>query len=158
MSDDTTRTRLPLPPEYADLPKAEFMAPGLERDRLVGLILDGTKTATVALLRDYTECGDPLPRVGDRSVLVDSNEQGVAILVVTGVTVARLGDVTDQHASAEGEGDTTATQWRRTHEAYWNSSEYRSCFADPAFAIDDDTLVVLEYFKVENMSCRSCCS
>lgn len=144
-------TYLPLPSEYADLPKAEFMAPGPERDRLVELILDGTKTATAALLIDYTECDDPLPRIGDRSVLVDSDEQGVAVLTTTDVSVVRLADVTDQHALAEGEGDTTAAQWRRTHEAYWNSAEYRSYFTNPAFPVNDDTLVVLEHFKVAEL-------
>ncbi|MBW3090195.1 ASCH domain-containing protein [Bifidobacterium sp. 82T25] len=139
---------LPLPPEYADLPKAEFMTPGPTRDRLVGLILDGVKTATASLLIDYEECGDPLPRVGDRTVLVDSNGQGVAVLTTTDAAVVRLGDVTDRHALAEGEGDTTAAQWRRTHEAYWNSEEYRAWFTDPTFPINDDTLVVLERFTV----------
>ncbi|WP_240539277.1 ASCH domain-containing protein [Bifidobacterium sp. SO1] len=148
MSDDPTMSPLPLPSEYVDLPKAEFMTPGPERDRLVRLILDGMKTATASLLIDYTECGEPLPRIGDRSVLVDSNGQGVAVLVTTDVTVTRLADVTDQHALAEGEDDMTAAQWRRTHEEFWNSAEYRSYFADPTFPIDDDTLVVLEYFKV----------
>lgn len=36
--------------ETSDLPKAEFMFPGPERDRLVKLILDGVKTATAALM------------------------------------------------------------------------------------------------------------
>ncbi|MBT1170147.1 ASCH domain-containing protein [Bifidobacterium sp. SO4] len=139
---------LPLFPEYADLPKAEFMAPGPARDRLVGLILDGVKTATASLLIDYEECGDPLPRIGGRSVLVDSDGQAVAVLATTDVAVIRLADVTDRHALAEGEGDTTAAQWRRTHEAYWNSEEYRAWFADPTFPINDDTLVVLERFTV----------
>ncbi|PWG66898.1 ASCH domain-containing protein [Bifidobacterium callitrichidarum] len=151
MNDDVTKPSLPLPSEYANLPKAEFMAPGPERDQLVRLILNGTKTATAALLIDYMECNDPLPRIGDRSVLVDSDEHGVAVLTATDVSVVRLADVTDQHALAEGEGDTTAAQWRRTHEAYWNSAEYRSCFADPAFPVGDDTLVVLERFKVAEL-------
>ena len=33
--------------ETSDLPKAEFMFPGPERDRLVKLILDGVRTAAV---------------------------------------------------------------------------------------------------------------
>ncbi|RSX53719.1 RNA-binding protein [Bifidobacterium goeldii] len=148
MNDDTTMPSLSLPPKYENLPKAEFMTPGPERDRLVKLILDGVKTATAALLIDYTKCGDPLPRIGDRSVLVDSDGQDVAVLATTDVAVTRLADVTDQHALAEGEGDTTAAQWRRTHEEFWNSAEYRSYFADPTFPIDGDTLVVLERFKV----------
>ena len=119
-----------------------------ERDRLVRLILEGTKTATAALLIDYIECGDPLPEIGDRSVLVDSDGRGVAVLTTIDVSVVRLADVTDQHAIDEGEGDTTAEQWRSTHETFWNSDEYRAEFSDPTFPLDDDTLVVLERFTV----------
>lgn len=43
-------TRISTAPEPGNLPKAEFMFPGPERDRLVGLILAGTKTATAALM------------------------------------------------------------------------------------------------------------
>ena len=134
--------------ELANLPKSEFMMPGPERDRLVRLILEGTKTATAALLIDYIECGDPLPEIGNRSVLVDSDGHGVAVLTTTDVAVVRLADVTDQHAIDEGEGDTTAAQWRSTHETFWNSDEYRADFSDPTFPLDDDTLVVLERFAV----------
>ena len=135
-------------PDPEDLPSAEFMMPGPERDRLVALILDGVKTATSALLNDYTESGEPLPHVGDRSVLVDSDGRGVAVLATTDVAVTRLGDVADRQALDEGEGDMTAAQWRHTHETFWNSDEYRAGFADPDFALDDDTLVVLEHFTI----------
>ncbi|MBW3080015.1 ASCH domain-containing protein [Bifidobacterium sp. 79T10] len=131
-----------------DLPKAEFMMPGPERDRLVGLILDGTKTATATLLIDYVECNEALPKIGNRSVLVDSEDHGVAVLTTTDVSVVRLADVTDRQAIDEGEGDATAAQWRRTHEAFWNSDEYRAGFSDPTFPLDDDILVVLEHFAV----------
>lgn len=130
------------------LPKAEFGFPGPLRDRLVGLILDGTKTATAGLLQEYLEDADPLPRIGARSVLVDSNERDVAILTTTEVEVTRLGDVTDHQAIDEGEGDVTASQWRRTHEDFWNSPEYRQACQNPDFEITDDTLVVLEHFAV----------
>ncbi len=132
----------------AQLPKAEFGFPGLLRDRLVGLILDGTKTATAALLQEYLDDGDPLPEIGARSVLVDSNGRDVAILTTTEVKITRLGDVTDRQAIDEGKGDVTASNWRRTHEDFWNSPEYRRECQDPGFAITDDTLVVLEHFAV----------
>lgn len=45
--------------ETSDLPKAEFMFPGPERDRLVKLILDGVKTATAALMIEYEEEVEP---------------------------------------------------------------------------------------------------
>ena len=66
--------------ETSDLPKAEFMFPGPERDRLVKLILDGVKTATAALMIEYEEEVEPLPCVGAHSVLVDSDERPVAVL------------------------------------------------------------------------------
>ncbi|MFC5222040.1 ASCH domain-containing protein [Bifidobacterium leontopitheci] len=48
--------------------------------RLVGLIRDGVKTATAALLIDYAECGETLSNVDDKSILVDSDDRGAAAL------------------------------------------------------------------------------
>ena len=141
-------TRISTAPEPGNLPKAEFMFPGPERDRLVGLILAGTKTATAALMIEYEEDDEPLPQVGERSALVDSSERPVAILVTTAVDVIPLGKITDRHAIDEGEGDTTAAAWRHTHESFWNAPEYRNEFADPDFSLNDDSLVVFEHFKV----------
>lgn len=141
-------TRISTAPEPGNLPKAEFMFPGPERDRLVGLILAGTKTATAALMIEYEEDDEPLPQVGERSALVDSSERPVAILVTTAVDVIPLGKITDRHAIDEGEGDTTAAAWRHTHESFWNAPEYRNEFADPDFPLNDDSLVVFEHFKV----------
>lgn len=132
----------------ARLPKAEFGFPGPERDRLVALILSGAKTATVALLMDYAEDDEPLPHVGGRSTLVDSVDRSVAVLETTEVETVPLGSVTDRQAVDEGEGDVTVAQWRRTHESFWNSEEYRGWFADPDFVVDDGTMVVLEHFTV----------
>ena len=123
--------------ETSDLPKAEFMFPGPERDRLVKLILDGVKTATAALMIEYEE------------VLVDSDERPVAVLVTTAVDVIPLGKVTDRYAIDEGEGDVTAAQWRSAHESFWNSAEYRDEFANPNFPLNDNSLIVFEHFEVE---------
>lgn len=135
--------------EISDLPKAEFMFPGPERDRLVKLILDGVKTATAALMIEYEEESEPLPCVGAHSVLVDSDERPVAVLVTTAVDVIPLGKVTDRYAIDEGEGDVTAAQWRSAHESFWNSAEYRDEFANPIFPLNDNSLIVFEHFEVE---------
>lgn len=124
------------------------MFPGPERDRLVSLILSGAKTATASLLADYTETGEPLPRIGDRSVLVDSDNRPVAVLATTDVDVLGIGDVTDRQAADEGEGFSNAVEWRRAHETFWDSGDYRRQFADPDFALDDETRVVFEHFGV----------
>ena len=63
--------------------------------------------------------------------------------------VVRLADVDDRHAIDEGEGYRNATEFRVAHERFWNSyiDDLRRTIA-PDFAIDDDTLVVLQRFKV----------
>lgn len=127
------------------LPHAEFMTPGPDRDRLNRLILDGRKTATTVLLAEYEACGEPLPQPGDRSVLVDSQEWPIAVLVTTDVQIEALNNVSFQHVLDEGEGQSSVAQWREEHEAFWNSISSDL----GGIRIDDDTKVVLEHFTVE---------
>lgn len=135
--------------ELETLPRAEFGFPGPLRDRLVAAILDGAKTATTSLLADYEHHGEPLPTVGARSSLVDSHDRRVAVLEVVDVACVRLADVDSAHASAEGEGHATVAHWRADHEDFWHSDAMRESLEDDAFAVDDDTIVVLERFRLE---------
>ncbi len=130
------------------LPRAEFAFPGPLRDRLVAAILDGTKTSTSALAAGYEIDNEPLPHEGQRSVVVDSSGQPVAVIEVTGVVVVPLGDVDLHHALDEGEGFTTVHEWRTGHEAFWHSDEVRAELGDPGFTVADDTPVVLERFRL----------
>jgi uncharacterized protein YhfF len=61
------------------LPKAEFAFPGPFRDRLVAAILDGSKSSTTGLVEEHEHRREPLPTVGYRSVVVDSDERPVAV-------------------------------------------------------------------------------
>ena len=87
---------------------------------------------------------------GTREVLLDSDEQPVAVIETVESRVTRLADVDDRHAIDEGEGYADAHEFRVAHERFWNSYivELRSRLGDPTFTIDDDTLVVLQRFKV----------
>lgn len=134
--------------DFADLPRGEYMFPGPGRDRLVAAILAGDKTATASLLDDHEREGDPVPRVGDREVVVDSAGQPVCVTETTGVRVLRLADVDDDHARAEGEGYHDAAAWRAGHERFWNSPDCVAERGAPALVIDDDTLVVCSRFHV----------
>lgn len=130
------------------LPKAAFAFPGPLRDRLVAAILDGTKTATTTLLADYELDGEPLPRIGRRSAVVDSADRPVAIIEVTDVRVVPLGAVDISHARDEGEGHNTVEEWRAGHEEFWHSADMRDALGDPGFTVHDTTPVVLERFHV----------
>ena len=127
-----------------------FGDPGPVRDELTALALAGTKTTTASLLVDFEMEGEALPIVGQRDVLIDSDDRPVAIVENVSCRVVRLGDVDDQHAIDEGEGYANAAEFRVTHEAYWNSylDAYREHLRDPDWVLTDDTMVVLERFRI----------
>lgn len=131
-----------------DLPLAEFGFPGPLRDKLVPAILSGAKTSTTALAVGYEIDGEPLPEVGERSAVVDSDGRRVAVIELTEVRVLRLADVDLRHAIDEGEGDETVAQWRAGHEEFWHSEEVRGEMGDPEFRVNDDTLVVAQRFRL----------
>ncbi|MEV6969396.1 ASCH domain-containing protein [Hamadaea sp. NPDC051192] len=131
-----------------DLPIFQFAFPGPLRDLLVAAVLDGTKTSTSALLQDYEIDGDPLPVAGTRHAVVDSDERPVAVIELVEVRVARVGDVDLDFARDEGEGYTSVAEWRAGHEDYWHGADYRGWLGDPEFTVNDDTMAVLERFRV----------
>jgi uncharacterized protein YhfF len=79
---------------------------------------------------------------------VDSDGRRVVIIETTDVEQVRLSDVPWEHAHDEGEGYSSVSEWRIAHERFWESEELRAFLRDPDFVVDDDTLLVLERFKV----------
>jgi uncharacterized protein YhfF len=126
----------------------EFAFPGPLRDRLVAAILDGAKTTTTGLLDDYERDGEPLPRPGDREVVIDSAGEPVALIEIVAARVIRVADIDLRHALGEGEGYTSVADWRAGHEAFWHSADMREYVGDPAFTVNDDTLAVAIEFRV----------
>jgi uncharacterized protein YhfF len=131
-----------------DAPPAYFAFPGPLRDKLVSAILTGAKTSTSGLVADLEHHKEPLPEVGERSVVMDSQDRPVAVIETTEVRVIRLGDVDLQHAIDEGEGFESVAAWRVDHEAFWHSAEARADLDDPDFTVDDDTLMVAKRFRL----------
>jgi len=119
-----------------DLPVAEFAFPGPLRDQLVAAIVAGEKTTTT------------LPSPGLREVVVDSAGSPVAVIETTAARVMRLADVDLNHALGEGEGYTSVAAWRAAHERFWRSAEMRQALDDPMFTVGDDTLVVVQEFRL----------
>ena len=125
---------------------AEFAFPGPLRDQLVAAILDGSKTATTSLLIEYGD--EELPQPGTRQVVVDSAARPVCVIETTDVQIARIADVDDQFARDEGEGFAGYADWRVGHERFWHSTAMRDELGDPDFTVNDDSLVVLERFRL----------
>jgi uncharacterized protein YhfF len=141
---------MPLRADLAALPAWGFAFPGPLRDELTALALAGTKTTTAGLLAEMEAEDEALPVPGSREVLLDSEDEAVAVIETIDCRVARLADVDDRHAIDEGEGYADAHEFRVAHERFWNGylDELRATLGDPTFVLDDDTLVVLQRFRV----------
>lgn len=66
------------------------------------------------------------------------------IIETTDVEQVRLSDVPWEHARDEGEGHSLLSEWRISHEQFWEGDDLRAVLMDPIFVVDDNTLVVLE--------------
>lgn len=125
----------------------EFAFPGPLREQILSAIHAGMKTATSSLLLQYEVFGEPLPAVGERGVAVDSEGAPRFRLETTDVAVVPLAEVTFDHALAEGEGYRSVEDWRSGHEAFWASAQMRAQLGEE-FELGDETLIVLERFKI----------
>lgn len=99
-------------------------------------------------MADYEHEGEQLPDVGSQAVIVDSDDRPVAVIEVTDVRVVPLAQVDLAHALDEGEGHRSVAEWRAGHERFWHSAEMRAAMDDPEFTVDDETITVLERFRL----------
>ncbi|WP_380172192.1 ASCH domain-containing protein [Kineococcus sp. DHX-1] len=114
--------------------------PGPVRAELNALVLAGRKRATAGLLdADYRAEDEHLEVVGERLVLIDDDDQRLALVEVTDVRVVRFDEVTDDFARAEGEGFADREDWARAHRGFWQRS---------GNTVDGDTEVVCLRFAV----------
>ena len=136
--------------DLESLPRWGFASPGALRDELTALALAGTKTTTAGLFADIEVEGEAVTEPGDLEILLESDERPVAVIETIQNRVVRLADVDDRHAIDEGEGYRNAAEFRVAHERFWNRDldGLRERLGDPTFAIDDDTYVVLQRFRV----------
>ena len=120
------------------------------REQLVAAVLRGDKTATAGLLVDFERDGEALPEPGQRFLLVDDDDVGVAVVETTEVRVLRVGDCDEQFARDEGEGFRSVAAWREAHERFWRgyADEIRAYLDDPEWNVTDDTLFVAERFRL----------
>ena len=89
-------------------------------DELIDLVLNGPKRATAGALAEYEADGDPLPEVGDLSIVTDGAMRPRAVIETTEVRVGPLSSVDDQFAWDEGEGDRSREWWLKIHTRYFS--------------------------------------
>lgn len=112
-------------------------------DALAVLVIGGPKRATAGLVADYEADGDPLPKAGDYSVILDGAGRPVAVIRATEVRIVPFADVDEAFAFDEGEGDRTLAWWRDAHWEFFT----RQCAARGE-VMDEAQPVVLERFEL----------
>ena len=101
-------------PDYKD--KAyEAWQFGEDPDTLAELVVQGTKTLTCSSLREYQVENEPLPEVGDVSIILDAADQPKCVIENMKVYTMKFSDVDSDIAYKEGEGDRTLAYWRKSH-------------------------------------------
>lgn len=139
------------PTTFRGMQVCGFGQPGSDlRRELVDLVLGGAKQATAGLLVEYELDGDVVPYPGLREAVVGVDGRFVGVIETTECHVVRMADVDDDFARAEGEGFADAVDWRAAHERYFTGylDELRHRMGDPRWALDDDTLIVCQRFRL----------
>ena len=112
-------------------------------DELSELVLAGRKRATAGSLLAYELEKEPLPKVGDLSVVTDWEGRARCVIRTTAVEVVPFDAVTPEFAATEGEGDGSLEYWRKAHWAFF-TSELQGTGREPR----PDMPVVCERFEV----------
>ncbi|GIO34688.1 MULTISPECIES: ASCH domain-containing protein [Paenibacillus] len=116
---------------------------GADPDQLARLVIEGVKTATCSALFSYEAEQEPLPSVGDYSIILDGRDEPVAIIQTVEVTVVPMNEVPEDFAVAEGEGDRTYRYWRQVHETFFTKELNRL-----GREFSDDIPLVCERFRL----------
>ncbi|MDR2505573.1 MAG: ASCH domain-containing protein [Oscillospiraceae bacterium] len=107
-------------------------------DELLALVLAGKKTATTSSVPK----DKPLPKVGDRCLVLDGAGNPACVIETTAATVLPFCEVTWEMAKREGE-DETLESWREGHVSFF-SRESQS----EGYTFSEDMTVVFEDFVV----------
>jgi len=113
-------------------------------DELAELVCQGIKTATCSWYDLYAlDPGEPVPQVGDISIILNEKEEAICIIRDTRVYQTRFCDVTAEHAYKEGEGDRSLSYWRRVHTDFF--TEEANTYG---ISFDETVNVLCEEFEV----------
>lgn len=110
---------------------------GEKPDWLASLVLEGKKTATCSSYPLYELDGDPLPQVGDYQIVLNSQDEPVAIIRSVAIDIYPFHEVPVDFALAEGEG--TYAEWKEAHVQFFGSllPQYHLVFTEDMLTVCD---------------------
>ncbi|WP_368505119.1 ASCH domain-containing protein [Alkalihalophilus sp. As8PL] len=113
---------------------------GASADELASLVVNGEKRATTSGFLFYELEREALPQAGEYYIILNGQNEPVAVIQIQSVEVLPMNEVTEEFALAEGEGD--YQYWWDAHEAFFTTllKEYDKAFSP-------NMLVVCERFE-----------
>lgn len=116
---------------------------GTTPDQLALLVIDGRKTATCSAHPAYEVDNEPIPEVGEYSIILNGKDEPVAIIQTTEVEIVPFNEVTEDFAKAEGEGDLSYQYWWEVHQQFFKEEAN-----ELGFDYSEDMDVVCERFHL----------
>lgn len=116
---------------------------GADPDHLAQLVIDGIKTATCSAHIFYELENEPIPSVGEYSIILSSMDEPLVIIKTVEVTIMPMNQVPEDFAIAEGEGDRTYRYWNKVHEQFFTRE-----LAKIGCEFSEDLLLVCERFEL----------
>ncbi|HEY7718200.1 MAG TPA: ASCH domain-containing protein [Pedococcus sp.] len=127
-----------------EAPPAEWFGDSPEMaDELLEAVLDGPKRATSALVAEFADGDEELPRIGSHWICCDGSGRPRLVVRSVELRVGPVSSVDEAFAYDEGEGERTREWWLDAHQGYWQ----RSC-ARMGIDYSDSLEVVFERFVV----------
>ena len=112
------------------------------------MVLDGRKTVSVALAREWDLEGGP-PRPGQRIPVLDAAGTRRAIVEVVRVTVVPFADVDADVVEASQAGVATVGEWHAMQRAFYEGcrDEVALLLGEPGWRLTDDEPMVVTWFS-----------
>lgn len=119
-----------------------FADTGNKGEALLSLVLSGKKTATLAAYDAYEIDREPLPVVGELSIVEDQNGIPVCVIETVDVNIIPFEDINWGMAEREGE-DADFEQWKERRSEYFEEDA-----AVMGYEYSPHMKVVFEIFRV----------
>ncbi len=112
-------------------------------DELAELVLKGEKRGTATSIWSLEAEEEPMPEVGDVSIITDWNGKAICIIKTVVLETVPFNEVTETFAAAEGEGDKTLEYWRKVHQEVFSQE-----LSEFGLKFSEDMPVLCETFEV----------
>ena len=110
-----------------------------DNEKLISLVLSGEKRATTSLYSEYIKNKEPLPKIGEKSIIQHDNNNDACLIEVENVIITEFKNITEELAFIEGEGDKSLEYYRNEHYKIFKKIDSN---------FNDESKVVFEMFKV----------